>query len=148
VVLTALQARLPRELAVLRAPWSEALAEYGVVTGPLIVTPQLLVPTGLSEDLDEAVQRAVHTAIELLYARFGMDRANTLASRPELGRLVGSCAQHHQDLLAVALQERAHRSEDPRARRAGCGRAPSDRRTGPCPRPRARPSPRSLHSGR
>ncbi len=47
--------------------------------GPLVVTPDFLVPTGLSEDLDEAVQHCVRAAIELLHARFGMDRPNALA---------------------------------------------------------------------
>ena len=53
---------------------AEALAEFGVVTGPLAETADYLVPTGLSEDLDEAVENCVRAAIELLHARYGMDR--------------------------------------------------------------------------
>jgi acetamidase/formamidase len=79
VALTAMEASLRATLRFSVIPRSEALAEYGVVTGPLVVTPEFLVPTGLSEDLDEAVQHAVRAAIELLHARFGMDRANALA---------------------------------------------------------------------
>ena len=45
----------------------------------LVVTPEHLVPTGLAEDLDEAVQHCVRAAIELLHARYDMDRPNALA---------------------------------------------------------------------
>lgn len=79
VALTAMEASLRASLRFSVVPRSEALDAYGVVTGPLVVTPEYLVPTGLSEDLDEAVQHAVRAAIELLHARFGMDRANALA---------------------------------------------------------------------
>jgi acetamidase/formamidase len=79
VALTAMEASLRATLRFSVIPRSEALEEYGVVTGPLVVTPEYLVPTGLSEDLDEAVQHCVRAAIELLHARFGMDRANALA---------------------------------------------------------------------
>jgi acetamidase/formamidase len=79
VALTAMEASLRATLRFSVIPRSEALAEYGVVTGPLVVTPEYLVPTGLSEDLDEAVQHCVRAAIELLHARYGMDRANALA---------------------------------------------------------------------
>jgi len=79
VALTAMEASLRATLRFSVIPRSEALEQYGVVTGPLVETPEYLVPTGLSEDLDEAVQHCVRAAIELLHARFGMDRANALA---------------------------------------------------------------------
>ncbi|GAA2750331.1 acetamidase/formamidase family protein [Amnibacterium kyonggiense] len=79
VALTAMEASLRATLRFSVVPRSQALEAYGVVTGPLVVTPEYLVPTGLSEDLDEAVQHAVRAAIELLHARFGMDRSNALA---------------------------------------------------------------------
>jgi acetamidase/formamidase len=79
VALTAMEASLRATLRLSVIPRSEAVEEYGVVSGPLVVTPEYLVPTGLSEDLDEAVQHCVRAAIELLHARFGMDRANALA---------------------------------------------------------------------
>jgi len=79
VALTAMEASLRATLRLTVVPRSAALAAYGVVTGPLVETPEHLVPTGLSEDLDEAVQHCVRAAIELLHARFGMDRPNALA---------------------------------------------------------------------
>ncbi|MDQ1514019.1 MAG: hypothetical protein QOC59_1861, partial [Microbacteriaceae bacterium] len=56
VALTAMEAPLRATLRFTVVPEQRALAEYGRVTGPLVVTPEFLVPTGLSEDLDEAVQ--------------------------------------------------------------------------------------------
>ncbi|HEV7623725.1 MAG TPA: acetamidase/formamidase family protein [Amnibacterium sp.] len=79
VALTAMEAPLRATLRLGVLTEAEALAEFGHVTGPLILTPDHLVPTGLSEDLDEAVQHCVRAAIELLHARFGMDRPNALA---------------------------------------------------------------------
>jgi acetamidase/formamidase len=79
VALTAMEASLRATLRFSVIPREQALAEYGEVRGPLVVTPEYLVPTGLSEDLDEAVQHCVRAAIELLHARFGMDRPNALA---------------------------------------------------------------------
>ena len=79
VALTAMEASLRATLRLSVVPRDDAVARYGVVTGPLVETPEYLVPTGLSEDLDEAVQHCVRAAIELLHARFGMDRPNALA---------------------------------------------------------------------
>lgn len=79
VALTAMEASLRATLRFSVVPRSQALEEYGPVTGPLAITPEYLVPTGLSEDLDEAVQHCVRAAIELLYARYGMDRSNAFA---------------------------------------------------------------------
>ena len=79
VALTAMEASLRATLRFSVVPRAQALAEYGDVRGPMVVTPEYLVPTGLSEDLDEAVQRCVRAAIELLHARYGMDRPNALA---------------------------------------------------------------------
>lgn len=79
VALTAMEASLRATLRLSVVPAAEALREYGPVTGPLIVTPEYLVPTGLSEDLDQAVQHCVRAAISLLHARYGMDRSHALA---------------------------------------------------------------------
>jgi acetamidase/formamidase len=79
VALTALEASLRAALRLSVVPRSVAEVEFGVVRGPLIRTPEYLVPTGLDEDLDEAVRHCVRAAIELLHARFGMDRPNALA---------------------------------------------------------------------
>ena len=53
-------------------PWG------GFVTG-LAETSEYLVPTGMSPDLDEAVQNCVRAAIALLQARFGMDAEHAYA---------------------------------------------------------------------
>ena len=79
VALTAMEASLRATLRLSVLPRADAEAAYGVVTGPLIETSDFLVPTGLDEDLDVAVQHCVRAAIELLHARFGMDRPNALA---------------------------------------------------------------------
>jgi acetamidase/formamidase len=79
VALTALEASLRATLRLSVVPRSVAEVEFGVVRGPLVRTPEYLVPTGLHEDLDEAMRHCVRAAIELLHARFGMDRANALA---------------------------------------------------------------------
>ena len=79
VALTAMEASLRATLRFTVLPREQALAEYGEVTGPLVLTPEYLVPTGMDEDLDEAVRHCVRAAIELLHARFGMDRHHALA---------------------------------------------------------------------
>jgi len=79
VALTAMEASLRATLRFTVVPAGDAEADFGPVSGPLVLTPEYLVPTGLSEDLDEAVQHCVRAAIELLHARFGMDRPNALA---------------------------------------------------------------------
>ena len=79
VALTALEGSLRATLRLTVVPRSVAEVEFGPLRGPLVRTPEYLVPTGLDEDLDEAVRHCVRAAIELLHARFGMDRPNALA---------------------------------------------------------------------
>lgn len=79
VALTAMEASLRATLRFTVVPRVQALAAFGEVTGPLVETDEYLCPTGLDEDLDVAVQHCVRAAIELLHARFGMDRPNALA---------------------------------------------------------------------
>jgi acetamidase/formamidase len=79
VALTALEGSLRATLRFTVIPEAEAASEYGRITGPVVITPEYLVPTGFGEDLDEAVRQCVRAAIELLHARFGMDRPNALA---------------------------------------------------------------------
>ncbi|WP_423921630.1 acetamidase/formamidase family protein [Frigoribacterium sp. 2-23] len=74
VALTAMEASLRVTLQFDVVPRDEALAMFGEITGPLAETADYLVPTGLDEDLDEAVKACVRAAIALLEARFGMDR--------------------------------------------------------------------------
>ncbi|WP_295776974.1 acetamidase/formamidase family protein [uncultured Microbacterium sp.] len=72
VALTALEASLRATLRFDVVPRAEALAAFGEVTGPLVRTPEYLVPTGLDVDLDEAMRKAVRAALDLLQARYGM----------------------------------------------------------------------------
>ncbi|WP_210508469.1 acetamidase/formamidase family protein [Naasia sp. SYSU D00057] len=79
VALTAMEASLRATLRFTVIPAERAAVEFGTVAGPLIETDEYLVPTGLSADLDEAVANCVRAAIELLTARWGMDRSHALA---------------------------------------------------------------------
>ncbi|UDY22853.1 acetamidase/formamidase family protein [Nocardioides sp. Kera G14] len=74
VSLTAMEASLRATITLDVVPREDALARFGEVTGPLAETSEFLVPTGLDEDLDEAMRNAVRAAIALIQARFGMDQ--------------------------------------------------------------------------
>jgi acetamidase/formamidase len=74
VALTAMEASLRVTVRFDLVKAQDARAAFGTVLGPLAETADYLVPTGLSEDLDEAVENCVRNAIELLHARYGMDR--------------------------------------------------------------------------
>jgi len=73
VALTALEASLRATLRFDVVPRADALAAFGEVTGPLVRTDEYLVPTGLDPDLNEAMRKAVRSALDLLQARYGMD---------------------------------------------------------------------------
>jgi len=73
VALTALEASLRATVRFEVIPRVEALAEFGEVTGPLVRTDEYLVPTGLDPDLNQALRKCVHAAIELISTRWGMD---------------------------------------------------------------------------
>jgi acetamidase/formamidase len=79
VALTAMEASLRATLRFEVVTAADAEAEFGQLVGPLVETIDFLVPTGMSEDLDEAVQRCVRAAIALLQARFGMDPEHAYA---------------------------------------------------------------------
>ncbi len=72
VALTALEASLRATLRFEVVPRAAALAAFGEVTGPLVRTPEYLVPTGLDPDLNEAMRKAVRAALDVLQARYGM----------------------------------------------------------------------------
>jgi acetamidase/formamidase len=74
IALTALEAPLRATLTLGLVPAARAAATFGAARGPVIRTPDYLVPTGLDADLDEAVARCGHNAVELLATAFGMDR--------------------------------------------------------------------------
>jgi acetamidase/formamidase len=73
VSLTAMEASLRVTLALDVIAREDASAMFGDLTGPLAQTCDHLVPTGMDEDLDVAVQNCVRAAISLLQARFDMD---------------------------------------------------------------------------
>lgn len=75
VALTAMEASLRATVRLDVVPREEAVRRFGELVGPLAETTDHLVPTGLDEDLDVAVQNCVRAAIALLQARFGMDPA-------------------------------------------------------------------------
>jgi len=79
VSLTAMEASLRVTLRFDVVTQADAVAAFGVLVGPLAETSEFLVPTGMSPDLDEAVQNCVRAAIGLLQARFGMDAAHAYA---------------------------------------------------------------------
>ena len=72
VALTAVEASLRVGVRLDVVPASEAVARFGELAGPLAETSEHLVPTGLDEDLDVAVQECVRAAVSLLVARYGM----------------------------------------------------------------------------
>ncbi|MFO7690157.1 MAG: acetamidase/formamidase family protein [Cryobacterium sp.] len=73
VALTAMEASLRVTVRFDLIREAEAVAAFGRLLGPLAETQDFLVPTGLHEDLDEAVRECVRAAVALLGARFGMD---------------------------------------------------------------------------
>jgi acetamidase/formamidase len=79
VALTAMEASLRVTVRFDIVPGPDAIEAFGEVTGPLAETNDYLIPTGLDEDLDEAMRKCVRAAIALLRARFGMDDAHAYA---------------------------------------------------------------------
>lgn len=79
VALTALEASLRVTVRLELVSPADAMREFGELAGPLAETNEFLVPTGMSEDLDEAVQNCVRAAIGLLQARYGMDHEHAYA---------------------------------------------------------------------
>jgi acetamidase/formamidase len=79
VALTAMEASLRVTLRFEVVTEADAVAAFGTLVGPLAETSEYLVPTGMSPDLDEAVQNCVRAAIALLQARFGMDAEHAYA---------------------------------------------------------------------
>jgi acetamidase/formamidase len=73
VSLTAMEASLRVRLRFELIPQDEAVRSFGRLSGPMAQTPEFLVPTGMDEDLDTAVQNCVRAAVALLQARYGMD---------------------------------------------------------------------------
>jgi acetamidase/formamidase len=79
VALTAMEASLRVTIRFDVVSRADALASFGELAGPLAETREFLVPTGMDADLDEAVRKCVRAAIDLLAARYGMDRTHAYA---------------------------------------------------------------------
>jgi len=79
VALTAMEASLRATLRFDVLSQSDAVETFGAQVGPLAETAEFLVPTGLDEDLDEAMRACVRAAIALLRARYGMDHEHAYA---------------------------------------------------------------------
>ncbi|WP_028642717.1 acetamidase/formamidase family protein [Nocardioides sp. URHA0020] len=73
VSLTAMEASLRATLRLDVVPHEDAVRRFGELAGPLAETAEHLVPTGMDEDLDRAVQDCVRAAIALLESRYGME---------------------------------------------------------------------------
>jgi len=79
VALTAMEASLRATIRFEVVAHEDALREFGTLVGPLAETSEYLIPTGMNEDLDIAVQDCVRAAIALLQARYGMDAEHAYA---------------------------------------------------------------------
>jgi acetamidase/formamidase len=60
-------------------PHAASVEMFGELAGPLVETTDYLVPTGMNEDLDVAVQHCVRAAIALVQARYGLDSMHAYA---------------------------------------------------------------------
>lgn len=74
IALTALEAPLRATITIDVVPRARAVELFGEARGPVVRTPEYLVPTGLDLDLDVAAAKCGYNAVELLAAGFGMDR--------------------------------------------------------------------------
>ena len=79
VALTAMEASLRVTIRFDVVSQADAIAAFGELAGPLAETSEFLVPTGMNEDLDIAMQDAVRAAIALLRARYDMDAEHAYA---------------------------------------------------------------------
>jgi len=79
VALTAMEASLRATLAFEVIPHGASIEMFGELVGPMAETSEFLVPTGMNEDLDVAVQDCVRAAIALIQARYGLDPAHAYA---------------------------------------------------------------------
>ena len=100
IALTALEAPLTATLTLGLVEAAEGKERFGEVAGPVVTTPEYLVPTGLDADLDIALERCAANAVELLRASFGMD--------PELGYAYLSAAADFDISQVVDLVKGVH----------------------------------------
>ncbi|WP_433281894.1 acetamidase/formamidase family protein [Pseudonocardia xinjiangensis] len=79
VALTALEASLRATLRLTVLTGAEASAATGTLRNPLLESPGYWIPTGMDEDLGEAMKKCVRHAITFLVERFGFDRSTAMA---------------------------------------------------------------------
>ncbi len=79
VALTAMEASLRATIRFEVVAHEDAAREFGELVGPLAETSDYLIPTGMNEDLDIAMQDCVRAAIALLRARYGFDAEHAYA---------------------------------------------------------------------
>ncbi|HEY4005868.1 MAG TPA: acetamidase/formamidase family protein [Pseudonocardia sp.] len=79
VALTALEAPLRATLRMDLVPAAQARERFGPLAGPIAETPDLWIPIGLHEDLDEAMRGCVRQSLDLLTTGYGMDRRHAYA---------------------------------------------------------------------
>lgn len=79
VSLTALEASLRVTVALDVLSPQRAAVQFGGAAGPLVETPDYIIPTGLDADLNVAVERCVQNALLVVQARWGLDEAHAYA---------------------------------------------------------------------
>ncbi|WP_309712156.1 acetamidase/formamidase family protein [Pseudolysinimonas sp.] len=79
VALTALEASLRATLRFRIVPAGDPFAPFVHTYGPVVETPDYWVPTGLDEDLREAMKKSVRAAIAFLVREYQMDEEHAYA---------------------------------------------------------------------
>jgi acetamidase/formamidase len=79
VALTAMEASLRATLRFRIVPADDPFAPFVHTHGPVVETPEYWVPTGMDEDLREAMKKSVRAAIRFLVGGYGMDEEHAYA---------------------------------------------------------------------
>lgn len=79
VALTAMEASLRGTVQFDVIAREDALRLFGEQVGPIAESTEYLIPTGMNEDLDLAVESCVRNAVALLQARWGLDPEHAYA---------------------------------------------------------------------
>jgi len=79
VALTAMEASLRATLRFRIVPADDPFAPFVHEYGPVVETPEYWVPTGMDEDLREAMKKSVRAAIRFLVGGYGMDEEHAYA---------------------------------------------------------------------
>ena len=79
VALTAMEASLRATLRFRIVPADDPFAPFVHEHGPVVETPEYWVPTGMDDDLREAMKKAVRAAIRFLVGGYDMDEEHAYA---------------------------------------------------------------------